>query len=396
MLSMSKESREYLRHKRIWTVLRFLLKPFFIFIFKFKFEKAPNLKEPYLVLSNHNSDLDPALMAFSFPKQMYFVASEHVYRRGLISKLLYWAFKPIAKMKGSSDAVTVMQTIRMLRSGKNVCLFPEGNRSFNGRTGPIMEATGKLVKVSNVSLVTYKFEGGYFTSPRWGFGIRRGKLFGHVENVYTKEALKEMSAEEITNLIIKDLEENAYKRQLEDPIKYKGKKLAEGMESAVCICPKCSKIDSILTKKDKVWCSECGISSHYSQYGLFDDNFPFKTIEAWDDFQTDYINKLIDKSNPDEILFQNKDVLMNTVSQDHKTIEIGKGCISMCSNKLLFITDNNETSIDLKIEDITDMSIYGKCSLVWSDIKGVHYEIRPENIINMRKYLAVFNIIKNQ
>ena len=160
------------------------------------------------------------------------------------SKVLRYAFEPIANRKGTADTVTGMKTIRALREGKNVCLFPEGQKSFDGRTGQINIATGKLVKASKASLITYKLEGGYFTTPRWGYGIRKGKMYGSIVNIYTKEDLDKLSPEEITDLIKKDLWEDAYQRQSENPIAYKGKNLAKGLEHAFCICPKCKKIDT--------------------------------------------------------------------------------------------------------------------------------------------------------
>ena len=132
-----KEIRKYKHHKRFWKFIRVVAKPFIKILFKFEYEIAPAIKGPYLVVSNHTTDLDPAFLGISFPPQMYFVASEHVYRSGILGVFLKWAFEPIAKIKGSSDAATVLKMLRYLRNGKNVCLFPEGNRSFNGKTGEI-------------------------------------------------------------------------------------------------------------------------------------------------------------------------------------------------------------------------------------------------------------------
>lgn len=397
---MDKEQREFKRHKIIWKILRPIVKPFLTIIFGFKSQLAPQINEPYLVLSNHNSDLDPALIAMSFPQQMYFVASEHVYRRGFISKLLYWTFKPIAKIKGSSDATTVMQCIRMLRSGKNVCLFPEGNRSYNGLTGDIFDNTGKLVKVSNVALITYKIEGGYFTTPRWGFGIHKGKMKGYVVNVYSKEMLKEMSVNDITENIRKDLYEDAYERQSIEKIKYKSKKRILGLETALCVCPECEKISTLTSTKSFIYCNNCTFTTSLDEYGYLTINsshkkFNFKTITEWDFFQNQHLKKIYDSHNELSMpLFFDKDVTLNIVLKDHETQTLGTGFFYQYKDKLLFENFNKEILLDLPMENITDMSIYGRSTLVWTDSKNNHYELKSETLINSRKYLSIFNVIK--
>lgn len=42
-----------------------------------------------------------------------------------------------------------------------VCIFPEGNRSFNGLTGDILPTIGRVAGRCGMKLVTYRIEGGY-------------------------------------------------------------------------------------------------------------------------------------------------------------------------------------------------------------------------------------------
>ncbi len=162
----------YKRHVAIYRLLWFPVTLFVRLKFKFTAVPAPDIPGPYFVLANHNTDWDPMLMACSFKKHMYFVASEHLYRRGFASKMLKWELSPIALIKGSTDTVSAFNIIRTLKQGANICLFAEGNRSWNGLTGLIHPTTGRLVKALNATLVTYKLVGGYLTSPRWSRFLR--------------------------------------------------------------------------------------------------------------------------------------------------------------------------------------------------------------------------------
>jgi len=395
-----KELRDYRRHKRIWWFLRHFARPIVCGKFKYKAVNAKKLPEPYLVLPNHSCDLDPALVGMSFPHQMYFVASEHLYRLGFASKILLWAFAPIAKMKGASDRLMVMKVIRYLREGKNVCLFPDGNRSFNGKTSEITTAIGKLVKVSAANLVTYKITGGYFANPRWGFGIRKGKMTGQIVNVYTKEQLAAMSPEEITEAIRRDVDENAYERQKTEHIKFVGKDRAVGMECAVCVCPKCKKVGAIQTKENSVLCKTCGNLATYDEYGYLVDRaegFNFETICEWDEWQENYYSELVsttlNTSSQSEVLFfSDSDIRMQTVTSDHQEADLGTGTISLYNNKLTFKSD--KTDVSISIAELPDMSVYAKTGLVFSDAAGIHYELKTDKIINVRKYVSVWKNLR--
>jgi hypothetical protein len=46
---------------------------------------------------------------------MYFVSSEHVFRKGFLSWLLVYLFAPIARVKGMTDATAALNIIRTIK-----------------------------------------------------------------------------------------------------------------------------------------------------------------------------------------------------------------------------------------------------------------------------------------
>lgn len=395
------EEKKQRHHQRVWSFSRAIICPWLKGIYHIQAEDAtPHLKDiegPYLVLSNHNGNLDPGFLGLSFKKQMYFVAGENVYRSGFSSKLLKWAFEPIAKIKGASDAMTVMKMVRTLRSGMNVALFPEGNRSFNGRTGEINVATGKLIKVSGANLVTYRLEGGYFTTPRWAATVRKGKQYGHVVNVYSRERLKEMKPEEIVDLVRADLQEDAYERQAAAPIAYRGKRLAEGLECSIAVCPECRSIGSLVTRDSGISCKTCNLSTTIDEYGYFAEGFAFHTVTEWDDFQEAFFKEFTQdalKAADTKELFSDDGVTLKTVKEDHSEQVLGTGQFCMFTDKLTLVLEDGSVAVNLPLSSISDMSIFGRASIVFTSEGNVHYEAKAEMLINARKYLAVFKNIK--
>ena len=90
-------------------------------VFGYTYEKANNLPDNYIVLSNHTTDFDPLLVGASFRKPMYFVASEHIARWPLAYKFLKHCFAPIIRYKGTTATATVMEMLRAVKAGRNVC-----------------------------------------------------------------------------------------------------------------------------------------------------------------------------------------------------------------------------------------------------------------------------------
>lgn len=367
-----------MKHQIIWSILRPLVYPYLKIKFGYTYEKAKNLPETYIVLSNHTTDYDPIFVAMSFPKFMHFIASEHVARWKFLSTLINFAFAPIWRYKGSVAASTVIDVFKKVKDKKNVALFAEGARTWDGVTGPILPSTGKMVKKAGCGLVTYKIVGGYFASPRWSqSNTRKGYVHGAPVNIYTQEQLEEMTVDEINEAINRDLYEDAYERQLQEPKKYTGKDLAKYMENLLFICPKCGKIDTIETCDNKVTCSACDLSFTYNEYGMLEGS-NFKTVKELSDWQRLEIQDIAKT----DAVYTASGGRMITVKKHEETL-VAEGPVTLSRASLIC------GEMEIPLSEISDMSIHGRRGLVFTAQKQ-YYELVPSIEANALKFLWLY------
>lgn len=371
------------RHQRLWTLLRPLARLILWLKFNYRCESfAP--EGPFLLVCNHVTDWDPILVAAAVRRQMYFVASEHVLRQGLVSRFIRWAQAPIARQKGGSAAGTVKAMLRTLRDGHNVGLFPEGNRCWDGVTGEFPASTAKVVKSSGASLVTFRLTGGYFASPRWaGTSIRRGRMSGEVVGVYSPELLKTMSAGDIRALIARDLQEDAYARQRKAPVAFRGRRLAEHLETLLFACPKCGSLHQMRSEGDRFFCRSCGMTARYTEEGYFTgDGLPFDTVRDWYRWQTEKLHALCDEAQDAEPIFSDGGLELYAVHTAKGLEPIGRG-------ELRLFRDHLElpTGISLPLKSITGMALRGPSDLFLGTAGGNSFEVHAEGVCCTQKYL---------
>lgn len=343
-------------------------------------EKLPEMEENYLFISNHNTDVDMILAAYSSPRPMRFVGSEHVFQKGWPSRLLMWALSPIVRQKGCLASSTVMNITRALRKGENICIFAEGNRSYDGRTGYIIPSTGKLAKAGGAALVTYRLENGYLTSPRWSYSLRRGGMRGKVVNIYTKAQLAEMTAEQIYEAICRDIYEDAYDAQELAPKPFRGKKLAEGLEHTLYCCPECGEIGGLSTKDDKLFC-KCGMEALYDQYGLLNGT-KFSRVSHWNDWQKQKLGEYLDGGRE----IRDDNVSLYRVTPDHRTEVVCSGEMVLSDGRLTF----GEYSFPL--DELDGVALCGRAKAVLM-YAGTHYEFRSEKRLCSLKYIHAYEHI---
>lgn len=372
------------RHRWLWRVLNPLVSRFVRI--RFNLDAAPvEADGPFLLVSNHVSAWDPLFVAASLGrKQAYFVASEHLFRLGAVSRLIEWVVAPIARRKASQGADTVKTVLRRLRAGHSVCLFAEGEQCWTGRNGPIFPATGKLAKSSGATLVTYRIEGGYLSLPRWGKGVRRGRVKGRPVGVYLPERLKAMRPEEINALIERDIREDAWLRQRQERVLYRGRNRAEGLERALCLCPVCGHVGGLSARGDYLAC-RCGLSVRYGEDGFFDPDAPFATLADWDDWQTERLRRggFPRPEGAEGLIFSDGGMRLSRVENGHRNVRLGRGTLALYEDRIVCAGQS------FPLPQITSMAavLSGRLLFTCSDR---YYEITAETGGNLRKYLLLW------
>ena len=371
----------YRRHVWIFRFLSVLVRPVLRAKFNLSGEKL-QADGPFLLVSNHVTGWDPLLVGVCLGgRQAYFVASEHIFRLGLLTKVLHWLLAPIPRRKASTGMDTVKACLRHLHAGHSVCLFAEGEQCWDGRTGPIFPATGKLAKSSGAALVTFRLEGGYLSLPRWGKHICRGAVHGHPVGVYSPEALKKLSPQEINALIERDIAEDAWARQRQRPVRYRGKRRAEGMERALYACPGCRRIGTLRTDRDRVFCP-CGFERRYTEYGFFEPREPFETLADWDLWQRELL-RARDFAHEGDLLFQDEGLELKRVQSDHSEDVLARGTLRQFEDRL------ECEGLRFPLTEIRGMAMVQAHLLLFSS-GGNYYQLRSSTGVNLRKYLEIW------
>ena len=367
------------KHIFVWKLLLPLIRLFLWIRFGYRCEKPKELPENYLVLANHCTDWDPLFVGAAFNRQMYFVASEHIARWGFAYKLLQYFLAPIMRYKGSVAAATVVETLRKIKAGGNVCIFAEGARTWDGVTADFLPSTGKLVKSAKCGLVTYRLVGAYFVSPNWSEkSLRRGPIRGEVAHIYSKEEIAAMSVDEINAAIARDLYEDAYARQLQDPKPYKHRHLARGFENLLFICPSCGKTDTFSTERDRVTCGACGHSFRYTETGMLEGTncSTVKELFAWQ-------KKQVEKAAEENAVFTSPGGILLTVD-NHEEKVIASGPIVLSADALIC------GEVSIPVGEISDLAMHGRHAVVFTAGR-TYYELLPERTSNTLKFHMLYN-----
>jgi len=372
------------RHRIVWAIVRPIVRLILWIRFNYTCRSyAP--KGPYIVVANHVTDWDPLIVGAAFRKQMYFLASEHILRYGFISRVLDWLMGPIVRQKGGSAAGAVKAMLRAIKAGCSVAFFPEGNRTWDGVTRDFPASTGKLAKTSGASLVTFRITGGYLSSPRWsGDSVRRGAMRGEIVKIYTPEELAKMSVMQINAAIARDIHVDAFDDQHRRPVMYRGRRLAENLETLLYICPKCFRRGEIISADDTVRCRACGFETRYDSTGFFiGGDPPFPNVRGWNRWQNEQISKLCAEAKDGEVIFTDGSMELYSVQTGRSSELIGRGEITLYRDRLEL-----PGGISVPVGEIHGMSLRGPTDLYIGTANGSSLLLRTHLSACTVKYLT--------
>jgi 1-acyl-sn-glycerol-3-phosphate acyltransferase len=118
-----------------------------------------------LLVCNHQSFMDPVVATMAIPREGNYMARDSLFHNKWFGKLIaYLNAYPVKR--GSADLPAIKETMRRLKQGRVVLVFPEGTRSIDGRVGTMLAGLATVAKKCDVPIVPTLVDGMYKAWPR--------------------------------------------------------------------------------------------------------------------------------------------------------------------------------------------------------------------------------------
>lgn len=118
-----------------------------------------------LLVSNHQSFMDPPLVGSFLTRECYYMARDTLFRNPAFGRLI-GLVNAFPVRRGEADVGAIKQTLRLLKQGQLVLMFPEGTRTRDGHIGPIHPGLEAVARKAGVPVIPTLIDGVFQVWPR--------------------------------------------------------------------------------------------------------------------------------------------------------------------------------------------------------------------------------------
>jgi hypothetical protein len=353
-----------LYHWIMWNVLsrgmfiRFWLKP------RYNFFKSPGSdplpKPPFVIVANHGTFFDPWIVGHFNRYPTAIMCNDDAFRGGPVTRWYLNGIGAFPKKKGASDFRAMKKTLSFLAAGLPVCIFPEGQTTWDGQTQLLYKGIEKIIRHSRVPLVMVRMSGNFLTKPWWAERTRKGRiecLFktlspDHIQSLSENDLFLAMKAFITHN----DIKANAAAGAL-----FSGNHLAEGLQRFVWICMNCESEDTLVMKGDAARCTACGASWSMNALCRFsplkNGVRSFSDLHDWSQWHKIKVRARIKAAAEYDVLTTGSGVLMQSSLDGAPFADQGAGSLALTKENLTFTHSKDRSSRVFPVVEIEDCVI---------------------------------------
>ncbi len=333
-------------HKLLFRLFFFLAGVYVRVNFKVKYKNlVGKLNRPSIVLVNHGTFVDFLFSGKRLKKYYPNIVCARMYFYHKTMGTLMKMGGVIPKSMFTADLESAKNCVRAIKQRKGMLLMmPEARLSTVGRYEGIQNATAKFIYKSGVDVYLFKIHGNYFARPKWGNGPRRrSPVECTLGRLCSAEELSSMDYKTFNDKLDRAMDYDEYEWLAARPkVKYRNKRLAEGLEGILYKCPCCGAEGAGETRKRTLRCTVCGNEVHLDDRYAFREG-RFKDLRDWYDWQQEVLDKEIEEN--EDYRLESK-VELKHASKDGKTClrHAGEGVCRLDRCGLTYEgTDDGET-----------------------------------------------------
>ena len=155
---------------------------------------------PLIFCGNHRSYLDPPLLVATAKRDMKFLAKEELYKNKFLA-FLGWVFEAIPVKRDEKDISAIKTSLKDLKEGKCIALFPEGTRNGLEKGEKVKDGVAFFAVRSGAKVLPCGIKGG--TKEKRKVTITYGKPldYSKYKGSKDKEILEKITNEVMENII---------------------------------------------------------------------------------------------------------------------------------------------------------------------------------------------------
>ena len=331
-----------------WEMFAITVGGFFSAQLKVKLKSnVKKLQRPSIVLCSHGSFIDFVYAGLLLKKEKphFVMARLYSYHKHL-NKLIR-SLGCVPKSMFTADLENAKACMRILSNEGILAMMPEARLSTSGRYEGIHETTYRFIQKAGVPIYAIRLQGDYLANPKWGNGVRKGaKVTAELNLLFSAEEAAALPFEELKTRDDEALYYDEFKwLETQPQLKYKSKKLAEGLENILCICPHCGAKYSMRTKDRTVVCEACGAVATMDDRYAFIGQTPFENFAIWYDWQTAQFAEEISK-NPAFKLESKVELRHSSIDGKSLTRHAGEGVCTLDRNGLTYKGEEDGKQIE--------------------------------------------------
>ncbi|MBN2456177.1 MAG: (d)CMP kinase [Sedimentisphaerales bacterium] len=192
-----------IKGQKIWYWLaRWACRLLCLFAFHLRFYGTENIpdKGGFLLVSNHQSYLDPIFCGVGLKRHLFYLARDSLFDNRFFGWLL-GSVNTIPVKRDKADLSSIRKVIAKLSMGQGVCLFPEGTRSIDGKIAPFKAGFGLLARRAKVAVVPVLIDGAFECWPRHRRIFTPGSIVVCFGRTIKAEQLNKMSDRDLAKYL---------------------------------------------------------------------------------------------------------------------------------------------------------------------------------------------------
>lgn len=125
-----------------------------------------------MICANHIHWLDPVLLGVYINRQINYMAKAELFKHKFVSAVLK-AVHAFPVKRGTPDISAIKNSLRLIKEGKVLGIFPEGTRSSDGELKPAEPGVAMIAVKTGAPIIPIRIKGNY-------------KLFGKISIIIGK------------------------------------------------------------------------------------------------------------------------------------------------------------------------------------------------------------------